>query len=265
MVRGLVRFLNNSSLLVALAAAALTVESFIICGIPIRVWLVIEVFFITWCGYIFLRREEGAPYQKSLIYIAVTGSTICFFMTNFFGWQILVASGAIVLVYNLSTKKVQKVSHFIPRQITFLKPAAVGMAWALTTSLWPAYFASDKEAPYYLLALSNFFYITALAICDDIRDMNRDNGVIKTLPIVIGLKTTRIIIVLHLAIAVWLFSYTNEYHIKSISYAYIVCMAAITVLVLNIRPQGNWHIQALTIDGSIILRAIVIMLLAFMA
>jgi len=263
MLKRLVRLLNNSSLLVAIAAAALTVESFILCGTPIRIWLVVEVFFITWCGYVFLRREERTPDQKSLIYIAVTGSVICFFMTDFLGWQILLLSGAIVFLYNLSEQNLPRFARIIPRKITFLKPASVGAAWALTTSALPASLAyyHHEIAPAAMI-FSNFFFITALAVCDDIRDMNRDNGKIKTLPLALGLKTTRAIIVIHLAAAAALFCYTHEYHVESITYTYLSCMALITILMLNIKPQGNWQIQALIIDGSILLRAVAIALVA---
>lgn len=262
MVRGLVRFLNNSSLLVAFAAAALTTESFFLSGTSIRVWVVVEIFFITWCGYVFLRRKERTPYQKPLIYISVTGSIICFFLTDFFGWPVLLTSGIIVLVYNFSSLNTLKLEQFIPRQITFLKPAVVGIAWALTTSVWPAYFGTAQESYYYLLFLSNFFFITALAICDDIRDMNRDTGNTKTLPLAIGLKPTRIIVIIHLLIATMLFCLTNKYQTERITNGYVVSMIGIALVTINIRPQGNYHIQALMIDGSILLRAIVIALLS---
>ncbi len=263
MIAASVRFLNNSSLLVAFGGAALTFETFLITGASVDFLIITEVFFLTWLAYLFLRREKKTPHRKVLIISACTGCIVTLQQTNFIGWQILACSSVIVLIYNISSDFSLKISKFIPRQITFLKPAVVGMAWALTTSALPAIMAGEYYSPIYtVMFLSNFFFITALSICDDIRDMNTDRGHIRTLPMAIGIKNSKIVIIFHLLTATVIAFSTYTYHSDIVSIGFTGAMLMIILMVTQIHPGRNKDVQALMIDGSIMLRAMVTFILA---
>lgn len=266
MNKALANFLNDSSLLVALGAGALTLETFFICDTEPRIWLAVEVFFFTWTGYLFLRRNEATKSQRALIYIAVTGSITCLVLTNFFGWKIFLLSGVIVLLYNLSEKNLPRFARFIPRKITFIKPASVGAAWALTTSALPASLAYyHHEIAHDSMIYSNFFFITALALCDDIKDRSRDKGAIRTLPLALGTNLTKIIAILHFCAATALFLFANNHPFNSEAIAFILCMTLMILLTLWINPNRNRQFQSLLIDGSILLRGIIIITVSILS
>lgn len=262
MIAAFVRFLNNSSLLVGLGAAALTFETFFIIGIPPSLWVIVEVFFFTWTGYLFLRRNESPRSQIAFIYIAVTGSITCLFLTNFFGWKIFLISGTIVLLYNLSEKNLPRFARFIPRRITFIKPASVGMAWALMTSALPISLAYDhREIFHAAMIFSNFFFTTALAMCDDIKDMQRDKGEIKTMPLALGVNLTKGIVAVHICVAAALFFFIKNFQFDGVTIGCFTTMTLFIVLTIWIKPNRNRQLQSLLIDGSILLRALTTILI----
>lgn len=259
----LIRFLTNYSLLVAGAAAILTLGTFLISGSTIRPLLVCEVFFLTWLAYLFLRREGNSSILRLLILFAAVGSFVFAALTDFIGWPILLCGILAVLFYNFSSDKFQSLPSFILRQIVFLKSPVVGIAWALTTSALPTYMASDThEFPHGLMTFSNFFFITGLAIVDDIKDMKLDHGNIKTLPMVIGINASKILVFVHFILASLFFYSTAQYHNSSINIGYFFAMLLTVAMVFWIRPTRDRTLQALLIDGSILLRGLVIAVLS---
>lgn len=259
MASAVIRFLSDSSILVALAAASLTYEGFILCENRPLVPVVAEVFFLTWTAYLFLRRKNKSGLNRTLTFIAIAGSAVCVFITDFFMWPILAISGALVLIYNLSDKSTPFLRKFIPRQATFLKPAVVGIAWAITTSVIPSkFFWNQYGTSPLMLFISNFFFITALAICDDIRDMKTDTDDIRTLPMIIGITKTKILVIAHLALATLFFFQINELQPTRVIGFFCIYMFALAIAVLWINPERDKHYQSLLIDGSIFLRGVIL-------
>jgi len=255
----LVRFLNSSSLLVALGAAALTVESFSIYNTTIKWWIVAEVFLLTWTGYLFLRLEKDSSLYKLLICCTALSSILLLAFNGFHGWQVLLLGGFIVVFYNNPKQRIQPIAHRIPRQTPFIKPVAVGIAWALTTTLFPLWSLEHLyEKEMWVLVLYNFFFITALTICDDIRDMNKDSGSIQTLPLILGLRMSKAVIILHLILATWLFYQIDILPAGNLTIVFTIYIMVIVGMILWLKPERNSDLQALLIDGSILLRGILV-------
>ena len=144
-------------------------------------WPTVFLIFITfWSGYLYTKFQYSKHLQKILIFNVLTGviSSILIYLNHneirLIKWLFIVVLG---LLYN---------SFFLEkfvRKIPLLKIFYVGLIWALINSWlilpeihWPVFFIS-------------WFFITALVLPFDIRDMNDDNVV--TFPRIIGVQKTK--------------------------------------------------------------------------
>lgn len=79
------------------------------------------------------------------------------------------------------------------RNIPGLKLMVIGVVWAVVTTIIPA-LAAGAEVDFLVISLTiqRFFYVSALALAFDIRDVRIDSPQIGTLPYQIGVKKSRI-------------------------------------------------------------------------
>lgn len=143
---------------------------------------ILLIFITYFSGYIYTKYQYTRHFFKILVLNAVAG-VICAFLiihnhneVRLLKWFIIVVLG---LLYN---------SFFLDvyiRKIPLLKVFYVGLVWALV-NCWltlPAF-----SIPIFLVS---FFFITALVLPFDIRDMNSDT--VQTFPKLIGIQNTKYI------------------------------------------------------------------------
>ena len=145
-----------------------------------RLPTVILIFITYFSGYLYTKYQRTKHFFKILILNAVAG-VICAFLIihnhneiRLIKWFIIVVLG---LLYN---------SFFLDvyiRKIPFLKVFYVGLVWALV-NCWLT--LHEFNLPIFLIS---FFFITALVLPFDIRDMKSDT--IKTFPMIIGVQSTK--------------------------------------------------------------------------
>jgi hypothetical protein len=251
-------FVNRTSLWVATGAALLAAETMLLRKGQIQMSALWQVFFLTWCAYLFLRRNEGPRGQKLMMAIALLGVILTLSHTGFGAWPLLLLTGGIVLLYNLSVDQRNTVNL---RTHALIKPASVGLAWMIIVVLLPLY----KKGLHYTssdiwLAVSVFFYITGLSICDDIRDRKADAGIITTLPLLIGLRASKFIINVHLWLGAgcWLLAMKPFSAVEAIIFILLTILT--TRMVQQLHPARNKEWQAIYIDGCIVLRGLLMML-----
>lgn len=144
-------------------------------------WPSVLLIFITYfSGYIYTKYQKTRHFIKILILNAMAG-VICALLIiinhneiRLLKWFIIVVLG---LLYN---------SFFLDvyiRKIPLLKVFYVGMVWALV-NCWLT--LHEFSIPIFLIS---FFYITALVLPFDIRDMKVDT--VKTFPTIIGVQNTK--------------------------------------------------------------------------
>ncbi|UZT98912.1 hypothetical protein ODZ84_04890 [Chryseobacterium fluminis] len=144
-------------------------------------WPSVLLIFITYfSGYIYTKYQKTRHFIKILILNAMAG-IICALLIiinhneiRLLKWFIIVVLG---LLYN---------SFFLDvyiRKIPLLKVFYVGMVWALV-NCWLT--LHEFSIPIFLIS---FFYITALVLPFDIRDMKVDT--VKTFPTIIGVQNTK--------------------------------------------------------------------------
>lgn len=166
-----------------------------------RLPTVILIFITYFSGYLYTKYQRTKHFFKILILNAVAG-VICAFLIihnhneiRLIKWFIIVVLG---LLYN---------SFFLDvyiRKIPFLKVFYVGLVWALV-NCWLT--LHEFNLPIFLIS---FFFITALVLPFDIRDMKSDT--IKTFPMIIGVQNTKHIAYLLVFVSSILASFYLNHH-----------------------------------------------------
>jgi hypothetical protein len=143
---------------------------------------VLLIFITYFSGYLYTKYQYTRHFLKILVLNAVAGIVCAFLIIHnhneirLLKWFIIVVLG---LLYN---------SFFLDvyiRKIPLLKVFYVGLVWALV-NCWLT--LPEFSIPIFLIS---FFFITALVLPFDIRDMNSDT--VKTFPMLIGVQKTKYI------------------------------------------------------------------------
>lgn len=143
---------------------------------------ILLIFITYFSGYIYTKYQYTKYFFRILVLNAIAGIVCAFLIIHnhnevrLLKWFIIVVLG---LLYN---------SFFLDvyiRKIPLLKVFYVGLVWALV-NCWLT--LPEFSLPIFLIS---FFYITALVLPFDIRDMNSDT--IKTFPMIIGVQNTKYI------------------------------------------------------------------------
>ncbi|WP_288446018.1 hypothetical protein [uncultured Chryseobacterium sp.] len=138
------------------------------------------IFITYFSGYLYTKYQKTRHFSKILILNVIAGIVCAFLIIHnhngirLIKWFIIVVLG---LLYN---------SFFLDtyiRKIPLLKVFYVGLVWALM-NCWLT--LPEFNFPIFFIS---FFYITALVLPFDIRDMNVDT--VKTFPTLIGVQNTK--------------------------------------------------------------------------
>jgi hypothetical protein len=143
---------------------------------------VLLIFITYFSGYLYTKYQYTKHFLKIVVLNAIAGIVCAFLIIHnhneirLLKWFIIVVLG---LLYN---------SFFLDvyiRKIPLLKVFYVGLVWALV-NCWLT--LHEFSLPIFLIS---FFFITALVLPFDIRDMNVDT--VKTFPQMIGVQNTKYI------------------------------------------------------------------------
>lgn len=143
---------------------------------------ILLIFITYFSGYLYTKYQYTKHFFKILVLNAIAGVVCAFLIIHnhneirLLKWFIIVVLG---LLYN---------SFFLDvyiRKIPLLKVFYVGLVWALV-NCWLT--LPEFNFPIFLIS---FFYITALVLPFDIRDMRSDT--VKTFPMLIGVQNTKYI------------------------------------------------------------------------
>jgi 1,4-dihydroxy-2-naphthoate octaprenyltransferase len=200
------KFLAYTNLIVASTAAALCEVTFLIIGKSDH-YLSAFVFFSTLLMYAYAQWFE-APARQEKNYSALSRwqqkHRVVYYICAVFGFAGMVVfflslSSAVfiwlgVCVLLAAIYPIQFMRQPSPlRNIPGLKLFIIAVVWSVVTVVLPA--VQVGEQPGLLLGMlfiQRFFYITALAVAFDIRDLRIDSPDINTLPYAIGLKNARL-------------------------------------------------------------------------
>ena len=198
----LFKFYINSSLHVAFAVGSFTVITCINFNISIDYSLLLFVFSSTVVAYNFVKYYtlfKSLKHSLSLKFIQVLSFLflliviVCMFYLNMQSLVLFIILGVFTLLYSLP---------FLPqtknlRDISGLKIFIIAFVWTGTTVLSPFFEQGLNhkliETDLIWYTLSRFFLIIALTIPFEIRDHVLDSDDLKTLPQLVGVKSSKLI------------------------------------------------------------------------
>lgn len=193
-------FYINSSIHVAISVAALSLVSTLHYGLRPDPLLLIFIFLGTVTGYNFVKYAAVAGlHHRSLtsslrqIQIFSFVSLILLFVILFFiPREVLIWSAFMALMTLLYAIPVFHGDRNL-RRIPGLKILVIALVWAIVTGVFPALLHPIPALAVLLESLQKFFFVLALILPFEIRDMRYDEEGLRTLPQVIGVSRTRMV------------------------------------------------------------------------
>ena len=144
------------------------------------------------------------------------------------------------------------------RELPFLKIHLIAIIWVFTVGVFPLLNESNFELNNWLLAITNYFYIVAICIPFDIRDVQLDDASQKTIPQIVGVSSAKMLGMLLLVVFLISVSILNE----SLSGDFLFLVAIIvqvSLVYFTARTNKDYYYGGL-IDGAIALLGIAYLL-----
>lgn len=269
-VRSGVRVLLFSNLFIAICAIALVEASYlslypILQTVPVTVVTVVffSVLFIYNYNVIFqgefvvnsARKLWMSYHRKGLTFLSILSLLISLISSLFLSVSsivLLVHLFAIAIMYGLPFRLFN--NKVALRRIPLLKPFLIAYVWSITTVLLPVFENSGalfSEKVLWLL-LQRFLFILALVLPFDIRDHAVDrNENILTIPLLLGVERTKILICLLFAVnlIISLFLQSGWVVIGSKFFSYLVAM----VIIVKVEEAKDDYYYTLGVDGIMLL------------
>ncbi len=210
------------------------------------------VFFSTIISYNAIRfinidkiRDESATWIKShkiellaLNIICLIGLTITTYLLNFRALLVLIPFVLATSLY-ISPFKLWKLNL---RDVPGLKLFLISFSWAGVTVLFPV-IQNELEISrsIILLFIERFLFILAITIPFDIRDIDYDSPKIFTLPQVIGIKKSKIVGIISLALFFAIGLYGSFSSGNSILDLLIVAIISSILIGFSSKDQSNYY------------------------
>lgn len=275
-------YIINSKLFISLAAVSLTVATQVqLGGVPqIHPYLFI-VFFATFIEYNLTRFIVLVLYKMPLIhsndtwvnkqpklfyttlFIAIIGLVIAMCKAKQIVLLSLVPITIITILYTLPFLRLKRLSLNL-RKVPFLKIFLIMLVWSFSTVMLPILQLENminwKSTA--LLLLERLFFIGALAILFDLRDVVADNKIgLKTIPSILGTKksiaVSNVLMVLFLIISFYYYQINDRLFLMPPAIlTYLLMLILINYSVL--KSSRIYH--SFFLDGAILLHGILIVL-----
>jgi 4-hydroxybenzoate polyprenyltransferase len=214
---------------------------------------------LTQSKYLWLKKNTGAH----VVLLVISYAGICAFSFSFLNYaQLATAAGIAVpcLFYNMGLK-----SKSI-RQTSGIKAFFIGFVIATVTTFLPAFLIPLSKLNFQFLLLTwagNIFFISALCILSDIRDIAEDTKHnIATFPVMFGHIGARARAALLLLVPLIITFILHQYMGLSFLLFQIritIFIATCTVIVF-LHPQSKSHVFIYAVDGLMLLPWLLIFL-----
>lgn len=218
------------------------------------------VFFATFMVYngqrlIKSRNQQGTPWMQwvnmnhKIIWVLVVLSLVAalIFISKIerirnLSWGLLLISSLVSLFY------IQKLKNRNLRELPFMKIYLIAFSWVLITVLFPLLNEHKTEGVVWV-AVAHFFYVLAVTIPFDIRDIKYDSPSQKTIPQLIGVTGAKIVALLCSFFFVVLMLYAD--HRLLTNYLFHTAILAQALLILGMNEKRSDLYCAGGIDGAI--------------
>jgi hypothetical protein len=147
------------------------------------------------------------------------------------------------------------------RSIPFLKAFVITYVWTASTVLLPALkndISFFKTEDVFMVFMERYFFLFALAIVFDIRDMNYDNKKIKTIPGTIGPSGTKYISYALLSLNILLACI--HFRDLSILIALLISILATAYIIFRANPLSSEYYFLGILDGAMAIQSLAVMI-----
>ncbi len=208
--RAIFDFYINSSIHVALAIVAFTVLTMLDLQLGLNGQLLAFIFCSSIIGYNVTKYVSGDRFslddmnttEKGILMVSLLSGVLLLYILFTLTWPVILLASLLGLVtvwYNGPVFWGQV--HL--RKVTGMKIFVIAFVWAAATVMLPVVSAGRPLSKLvWIEGLQRFFFVVALTLPFDIRDVRFDTYQIGTLPQLFGIKKTRIIGLLVLTIVV---------------------------------------------------------------
>lgn len=139
------------------------------------------------------------------------------------------------------------------RYVSLLKIFMIAFVWAGVT----VFFIDDFTFIGVLYFIELVLFVIALTIPFDIRDVNFDDGSIKTLPIVLGVFRTKFMAIICLVLSLLI----HAFYIKTYLISYLLTAFTLSLLVVLSKPNQSRFFASFWVEGIPILWYVLISIL----
>ena len=192
-------------------------------------------------------------------------SLICFIGLGYCIW--LLPSDTRWLVLILAAITFLYVVPIWPKSITLrsisgLKIFIIGMVWSATALLLPIWHEKlQLTSDNYIYGAQIFLIVIGLTIPFEIKDLDRDNEQLRTLPQWLGVRQSKIVAILCFALAFGLDFFKDDLPLSSTLYWLFVSVMGI-IAVLKINRKSSVYITSFWIESIPIWAALGLLLFA---
>ena len=189
-------------------------------------------------------------HKKNLNFIFYSCSFLCLVsflkvynwgLTSFFILSISLLI-SLLYVFKIKTKSLRDIPH--------LKIHLIAIIWVVAIGIFQLLNEQNFKCENWLFVLAHYFYIVAVTIPFDIRDLKYDNPSQRTIPQVVGIIKAKIISILFLIIYFILAINLQENLIKNISFIGVIISTIILILTAS-KNRNEFHYSGL-IESSIL-------------
>lgn len=290
----LVKILIETNLFIAFAAVSFMLANAYLLDIPIThlLFLSLQIFFSTWFVYqisrwIYFKKGEYANkeelvvqwFQKYPLFnqITIYGSGVLAILFTFFlKWKtimVLCFVGSISVLYPIPFLKPLGIKTRL-RDFPFVKIFLIALVWSVTSVLLPALETNidfHVRRDVIILLAAQFIFILFITLPFDINDAETDKiSNIKTIPSVLGIKTSKIITlilgIIYSFSILFVFMLENWNHMpdKYLNDSTIILIWLLLILLQSFTffksdKVSKWWIK-IVYDGSMILYFLILLL-----
>lgn len=276
-MRRLAAFLVHSNVWIATGAAALALETSCLLGFE-PVWpAAVQLFLATFMVYSLQRLVKvqtekfpsdalvfAARHRKALLAAVLACAVGVAFVpvqitNSFVVLALLVGAFSVLYVAKIFSLQSQKVAL---REIPFAKLWTVTLVWAVATAVLPIVQFGTLSSESLSLILERWFFLVAITIPFDIRDLQVDPPHARTLPMLIGVSRAKKVTWVFFALALLVNFY--RLHAGWLVPTQVLGLAGVYVIAIlvtsKVTPQVNHLYCGFGLDATLILHATALLL-----
>lgn len=265
---------------IAAGAALLTAQTFLVTGLEVNPELVLFVFCATIATYNFQRLIRlsvwSARINAERVHWIIRSRNALLWLigvglagAGFFAWQalqwqhfwILVPLGVIAVLYALPFMPFQN-RWLALRDLPVTKIFWIAGTWAAVTAILPLLGHKSIDVEWSLIAIERFIFILAITIPFDTRDMDYDDPFQRTLPQLIGVRSSAwlaLFCVLLFAAVVTINYWVGGYSFETATALLSSAVVAGIILIFSFRRRKEPYYSGL-IDGLTLLQPVMVFL-----